>query len=48
MSRKCSRSKENGFLAIPYSWNKLLHNTSKRGAFGRQAVAPLFFAVIGI
>jgi hypothetical protein len=29
MSRKCSRSKENGFLAIPYSWNKLLgHNTS--------------------
>jgi hypothetical protein len=28
MSRKCSRSKENGFLAIPYSWNKLLgHNT---------------------
>ncbi len=28
MSRKCSRSKDNGFLAIPYSWNKLLgHNT---------------------
>ncbi len=28
MSRKCSRSKENGFLAIPYSWNKLLgHDT---------------------
>jgi serine protease AprX len=29
MSRKRSRSKENGFLAIPYSWNKLLgHDTS--------------------
>ncbi len=28
MSRKRSPSKENGFLAIPYSWNKLLgHNT---------------------
>ncbi len=28
MSRKRSRSKENGFLAIPYSWTKLLgHNT---------------------
>ncbi len=28
MSRKRSRSKENGFLAIPYSSNKLLgHNT---------------------
>ncbi len=27
MSRKRSRSKKNGFLAIPYSWNKLLgHN----------------------
>jgi hypothetical protein len=33
MSRKRSRSKENGFLAIPYSWNKLLGNNTSASRF---------------